>query len=895
MFRPVRTRLLDELARSDSGQPKVVSLVAPIGYGKTVLMSELYAHSCRAGEQCFWIGLDDSSVSVERVLSALENALARPESDVHPTQALFRGGETPEGRRDELIEVIARLPAPVIIFIDNLNSCTDEALAPLLDALIFRTPASVRLVWSSTTDPGINLARAKLEGLMRDVGFAELSLDAEEARELLGVDLEGKIGSCGVAAIVQQTEGWPAAVRMAQIVLSGSAHPRTALESFSGSDEDVAGLLNRQVLQGFDERLRTFLFCLAQLRTFSADLCRYAIGDKNAERYLDLLLRRNVFIIPLDRNRKHYRLHGLFRQYLLGEAGRAIEAERKRCVLQRAAEWCEREGDWRDAIDYALASERLDVAGRILECTATVFVRDRGDVQQYISWIDRLQAGGAYIGWEAHFWYVWALIFRRRYELARAQHERLAERLRCPEQGEASPPGDLTQRTDHLRMCIDLFTDRPFDTLQRAERWLAERNSGDPFNIGAVSGLKAFCLAGFFRFAEARRAMRVAEPILRQAGSDYFLGWVTLGHAVLSMFAGDYAHAYRELQAGLVRTRATLGDDTKLGDVMALLAAKCAVEMGCDEEARDWLRLGLRSVYTQEAADSIECTACGFDAAIKLWDGGSEAPIAVTTLQEIAGRYPPRLSLMVSCYLVQRLLHLGRVKEALAEASRIGLVRSDGQISVADSGEPMLPRYREIRMAAAIDLMLAGKHYKEVGALIAAEMDAAQADGRISRMVELGLAKATLAMHRGHAAAAAKELARAVSHATQGHVMRPFRDQAGVVAALINDTKLSSWVFTLPEERQFFAKICDGLPISNRFLQQRSEIRGNASPVVLTRREVELLSLIDIGLSNKQMIDHTDIAVGTIKWHLKNLYKKLGVTNRSAALARARALNFLSK
>ncbi len=894
MFRPVRTRLLEDLKRSAMERPKVLSIVAPIGYGKTVLMSELYAHLRQSGERCFWVGLDDRDASVKRLLGSLEAAVAGETLDVHPTQTLLRGDEPIESRVDEMIGVIAGLAAPATIFIDNLNSCTDESLGRFLDALVFRTPASVRFVWSSTTDLAINLGRAKLEGLIRQVRFSDLSLDAKEASELLGADLEKHIGLAGVETILRQTEGWPAAVRMAQIVLADSTHPLAALEAFSGSDEDVAALLNRQVLQGFSPELREFLFCLAQLRIFSIELSRHATATEDARRHIDFLLRRNVFIIPLDRNRKWYRLHGLFRQYLLSEADRSLAPEKKRGVLKRAADWCARNSEWRDAIDYALASGEAAAASQMLDRTATIFLRDRGDSQQYIDWAGRLEAENVELGWEAHFWYVWALVFCRRYELGRMQHEKLAERLRCFSGTGDAPPDDLSQRIDHLRICIDLFTDRLADSDAGAARWLTVAKTHDPYNLASIHCIKSCCLASAFKFAQARKSMSVAEPIMLEVSGAYTAGWISLIYGTLSIYEGDYSHALKGLQGGLSRTSEALGEDAGLCGNLSLAAANCAAEMGLDDEARNMIISGLRTAHSHGLVGII---ACGFDAAVKLWQGGLDEFISIPQLREIASSYPPRLALTLSCYLVRRLLHLGLLTEALAEAGRMGLGPEAGRIREPDADALAISHYHDLFTATAIDLHIVAGEFKQAEILIAECIPVAQADGRAARLVELGLAKATIAMRRGNSRVATRELILAISTATQGHIVRPFLDRAETVVELVNDTKISSWPFVRSEEREFFARICRRLPISNRFLHELSAFSGadqgpSTSP---TKREVELLQLIDLGLSNDQIADRTNASVNTIKWHLSNLYKKLGVSNRSAALARARALSLLPK
>jgi LuxR family maltose regulon positive regulatory protein len=140
-------------------------------------------------------------------------------------------------------------------------------------------------------------------------------------------------------------------------------------------------------------------------------------------------------------------------------------------------------------------------------------------------------------------------------------------------------------------------------------------------------------------------------------------------------------------------------------------------------------------------------------------------------------------------------------------------------------------------------------------------------------------------------------VARAVGFATSRRILRPFRDRAELIAGVVSDTRPRSWGFSVEAERQFFLDICRGLPLTNQSLlvqleQMQVEVQLLAAP---TARELELLSLVETGLSNQQLADRLNLSVSTVKAHLFNLYTKLGVTSRSAALARARALNLLSR
>lgn len=887
IFQPVRTRLHDSLLLEVSSWPRVLSVVAPIGYGKTVLMSELYSRLEQADRPVFWVGLDDRDADLERVLGAIESCLGHVSSDVVLPPVLLPGYGSVEHRVEALLETLSRLPAGSVLFIDNLNSCTDPALACLLDALIFRAPSSVRFVWSSSVRLPFNYARAKLQGLVHQIGFTDLSLNRDEARQLLGQDIGEQIGSLGIDALLQQTEGWPAAIRMAQIVLADSDQPLLALESFSGSDEDIAALLNRHVLQTFSPELKAFILSLAPLRVFTADLARAASGNERAEEHIDFLLRKNVFIISLDRQRKWYRLHGLFRTYLQGEAERHLTVLERKDALCRAAVWCERVGEWRDAIEYALAAEAGEVASRILEQTAILFVRDQGDIQQYIRWLEALQGKGVPIGWEAHYWYVWALIFSRRYDYGRQQHQRLSERMCRQMATGVLPPENMPQRMAHLRICIGLFTDDMTDARQRADQWLTTETTGDPFNVASISCMKSICLTSAFQFAEARHAMQVAEPILQQVQSAYSTGWANLINATLLSYQGDYRAAYAGLTLSLNKIRTELGDDAGICGTTALVTAQCAIEMGLDAEARDYLALGLRTAHSHGLVDTA---ASGFDAAIKLWTGADDELVALSKLREIATSYPPRLSWMLSCHLIRRLLHLERPHEAMLEAERLGL-------ETAGPDAPAVARYQDLFEATEIDLAIASGDLKRARRLIGDVQARASKEGRVARQLELILAQARIEARMDHPGQARKSIALAVGKAARRRIVRPFIDHAGLIAELINHGKSSAWSLPIGEERDFFDAICRHPAIAERLDANRPNNRSFDPGMVdmPTKREIGILHLMDLGLSNQQVADHEHVSVTTIKWHLQNMYRKLGVNNRAAALARARALGLLTR
>ncbi|WP_205793752.1 LuxR C-terminal-related transcriptional regulator [Burkholderia sp. Ac-20353] len=905
LFPIARTGALRALHEQRDKSPKLLSVVAPIGYGKTVLLSVHYYEGMRSQKACWWFSHDDRDTTIDRLLRYLEARLDASSSEhsvFDALQLMHEGNVPPDDRIDRIVRRMHHLPVPVTLFIDNVNYCEDPALTDLLAGLVFRTPSWFRLVLSSSEALPVEMVRCKLEGLVVELGTADLGLDAIGVREMFGDALCAKLSGKAIDNVVRHTEGWPAAVRLMQILLESSPDPETTLAGFSGADQDLATLLNSQVLRGFDPGLRAFLLKLSLLRDFDASLAEEATGDADAADHLLYLWKHNVFLIPVE-GRQRFRLHNLFREYLMNQAAQGISVHERRAILARAAKCCERQKHCADAIDYALAASQAPMAAGILEYSAPVFVRDLGYLHRYLAWVEQLHALGEHGGWETDCWYVWALVFGRRYELARQEIARLMKRLQqAGEEGTANRAdlARIARRIDVIHLAIDVYTDHLATVTEHARRWLAvaERDGATmldaPFDVATVACAGAIHDVNECRLADARYLTRIAFASIAQSNSAYGQAWVAAVNALIPMREGDYAAAYPELTEALQQAGRELGNTAGICSTIALLAAKCAIEMDLREEAGQLLDRGLRKAISHGI---VETTAHGLDAAVKMWSGQDSDSIGLPALRKIASVYPARLSMMLSCFITRRLLQLGRIDEALHEAATLGIGQPGDTMSVSVEHAVDDASLRDLIDATISDLLIASGKFKQAGALIGEETVRARTAGRSGRLVELALNQALLSHCMHDPVAAARHLTRAISLAARRRYLRPFRDRMDLIAGLVNDTRPKDWPFVTEEERRFFTDLCSGLKVTgNPVLEQIQALDSNGmvgeTPTV---RELELLGLIDAGLSNQEIADRLSLSVATVKWHLYNLYTKLGVKNRASALARARSLNLLTR
>jgi LuxR family maltose regulon positive regulatory protein len=251
---------------------------------------------------------------------------------------------------------------------------------------------------------------------------------------------------------------------------------------------------------------------------------------------------------------------------------------------------------------------------------------------------------------------------------------------------------------------------------------------------------------------------------------------------------------------------------------------------------------------------------------------------------------------MLDCFVVRRLVRLGRLDDALELARAIG-VDPDGEDHTPGAGRRTgCAVAREAVDAARLDLLIGTGELARAGALVDQQIRVTTQNGRRPRLVELHLARAIIAVHSGDSTAAARALTRAIGLAARRHLRHPLHEHLDLVAGVIESSSPSDWIFALPEELDLFDELKRRVGRPDRPLAGagRSEVGGDDSIAIPTHRELELLGLLNAGLSNQQIADRLGVSLATVKWHLSNLYSKLDVRSRSAALAKARRLRLVA-
>jgi LuxR family maltose regulon positive regulatory protein len=338
-------------------------LVAPAGYGKTTVLAEWAERDARPFA---WIAArpvdDDPNHLVASIIRRLHEieplprdlvrsvTSPRAEPGIDPLDLLLHSLESPRG--------------PVVLVIDDAQvlraPATMRVVAEIAEQL--GTPSMVAI--ASRTEPALPIGRLRAEDAVIELRADDLAMGLDEAEQVLrraGLDL----GPVQTAALLHDTEGWPAALHLAGLALRDQDDHSAAIAHFAGGDRLVADYLRDELLAPLAPEDLALLTQTATLDRLSGALCDAVLEQHGSAEMLRRLSRAGALLEPMDRGEEHFHLHGLLSGLLRTELRRADPALEV-AVHRRASTWYEHEGDADRAIDHAIAAEDVDRAADLL-------------------------------------------------------------------------------------------------------------------------------------------------------------------------------------------------------------------------------------------------------------------------------------------------------------------------------------------------------------------------------------------------------------------------------------------------------------------------------------------------------------------------------------------------
>jgi LuxR family maltose regulon positive regulatory protein len=746
--------------------------------------------------------------------------------------------------------------------------------------LLEHLPPQLHLVIATRSDPPLPLARLRARGRLAEVRAADLRFTEEETAayfETMGL----RLTSGEVATLGGRTEGWVAALQLAALSLQGREDAAGFIEGFAGDDRHVVDYLVEEVVHRQPEEVRDFLLRTSVLARLTGPLCDAVTGRTDGRTMLATLDRDNLFLVPLDDQRRWYRYHHLFADMLQARLlderpGEAPELHR------RASVWHQRDGDTTAAVEHALAAGDADRAAGLVELQIRPMSKHRREAQLR-RWLEAL-----------------------------------------PEEAFANRP---VLALGHAAVLMSTGETRGVEPrLQVAERWhaaITSRPAGDPppglvvadpDELGRLPGMVAVYRAGLAMMAgdvagtmaHGREAVALldAEDHLGLAAATALMG-------IASWRRGDLAAA----EAAYLETMRLLALEGYVADVLgcAITLADLRATQGRLREVertyRDALDLAarhsddpMRGTPDMHVGLSEVCGERGdlpaaeehLRRAHELGDhlGMPRYPhrwrIADARAREATGDLAGAVTLLDEAEQVYDGDFSPDVRPVAALRARVWLRQGRTDLALAWAAERRLSPtddldYLHEHEHVTLARILLARGDGAVGDLLERLLAAAEHGGRGGTVLEVLVLSALAAQQRGDPDRAVRHTARALELAEPEGYVRLFTDEGPAMAALL---------------RRAAARGAAPAYVARLLATDAPPDRARATGELvdpLSERELDVLRLLASELSGPEIARHLVVSLNTVRTHTKNIYAKLGVGSRRAAVRRADELGLLRR
>ncbi len=881
-----RPRLIERL---NAGLDRKLTLIsAPAGFGKTMLLSE-WIHRRSAGSaplQVAWFSLDEGDNDPARFLAYFVAALQMIETGIgEGALGALQSPQPPpvEAILTALVNEITAISGRFVLVLDDYHVLRSQAVHSVLSFLLDHLPPQMHLIIAGRADPPLALALLRGRGQLLELRESDLRFTAEEASAFLNRVMGLQLSAENVAALKRRTEGWITGLQLAAIAMQGRKDTHEFVDAFAGSHRYVLDYLTEEVLQRQSEAIQTFLFQTSVLDRLTGPLCDAIVGQINdhahSQTILEHLESSNLFVVPLDDERRWYRYHHLFADLLRARLEQA-QPDLLPELHRRASAWYEQNGLEPEAINHALAARDFANAVRLLVDNAWTMLT-RGEIPTLMGWLDALPD-------EVITAWPWTNIYRG-WALALS--------------GQLSTLEPHLQHTEEILLTLPLRSDADelgIEAMQgsvSAIRAWAARLRGD---VPASIELSNQALA---HLPEGSKTWRLYAVVALNLGLAYWLSGdaaamaeATARAAQISQSAGDIQLALvalsilgqaHEMQGRLGQAADTYRQVLQMADEHGARKAPFVglAHVGLAGPLLQWndlesaMRHVIQAIELGKRGGTVDTLQGAYQtmSMVRQAQGDINGALqAIHEARQLAQRYNlTQMVLQLKPFEVRLRLAQGDI----ASASRWV------QENSLDAGDDFDYTQRHHYTTLARVLVAQGKHKKALR-LLKRLQEADKAGGRIDHLIRLLILQALALQGQGKITQAVSALKQALSFAQPEGYVRIFRNEGEPMAALLREAAARG--IAADYVNKLLAAFDEGISTS---------VPLPPSPPALIEplsdRELEVLGLITNGLSNQEIADELVIAVSTVKSHVNHILGKLDVKNRTQAAARAREMDLL--
>lgn len=925
-----RPRLIECINLGFKGQLTLLS--APAGYGKTHLLTEWAVAS---KHPVAWLTLDNEDNDFIRFFRYLIGALQTVESQLGEEALEFIQSTKTSGVEVGLTLLINEISASqkeIALVMDEFHVLEDPSIYQSLSFLLKYLPHNLHLLIASRNEPTLDLAFLRVKGQVVELGADDLRFTSEEVEVFFKQTMGLNLSSETVLALEERTDGWITGLQMAAISLRHQADPIHVLASLGGDTHYLVDFLAEEVLDRQPEEVRRFLLRSSILDVLSAPLCEAVIDPDSqpgfGERMLTRLEHANLFVIALDEKHEWYRYHHLFAEFLRHVLAEIAPMEIPR-LQKRAAIWFEQNENLDKAFKHALASGDEEWAASIIERNIPTIINS-GEFSILTRWIGQLpdkviqQRPGLCLG------YAWGLVANYKLDHARFWLDSLQRILN---DSEKQPDGGVINFPSEnigswniqggLAICRSTLALLSGD-IQRAAEYTQETlkylHEESPF-INSMLSLDEslyFILSGdtLMAIESLRRTARIA----RQANNLFVMIVATCQLAEMYEMQGHVNQALATLHKAKLIAIDPDGKALPLAGIVDISFGEILLERDSLEEAKKYLERGCQLTRTFWSLGNLD----GMMSLARLLQAqgditGSQAIITEASRMVLSTESSQWDNALVSAVAVRLALQRHDLPSALQWWKKIEFSDLTQDISLEKYPYHIFEYLllTQVRYNLIIGLDTRNKqHLQRALDLLQFLLPKAEQYKRFTSQIEVLVLQAIVHYALGESEQAIKIFLHALAKGEPEGYRRIYLDEGWPIEELLSgclSVQRDQYDFlpTLPYIESLLAagqRKAGGLdlqpkiltmetlfppPTTGRRFEPAATKARDGMDIFLSAREVEVLSLIAEGKSNREISEELNVTLNTVKRHAYNIYAKLDVGKRTQAVSKARQLGLI--
>ena len=877
-----RGRLLKALDGALSTRLLVLS--APAGFGKSTVLGQWIAGLRERGAAVGWLALDQGDDEIGRFLTYLVAALRRADPDLaRGVPALLESSPVlpVESVLTTIVNDLSARAQPLFLILDDCHFLTAPEIGRFLESLLAYAPPALHLVVATRGPVPFQLANIRVKGQLVTLDDTDLRFSLEETESFLNATQVLDLPLADIVTLQHRTEGWAAGLQLASLSLERRQERADFIRHFSGSHRDVAEFLAHDVLARQSPEMLDFLLETSILGRISAPLANAVLERSDGAAMLQAIEAANLFLIPLDRERSWFRYHHLFAEFLQSML-RSRAGDRIVALHRRAAKWLSEQDQTSEAVTHALAAGDADWAARLVEdCAMPLIMQSHLTVVR--QWLSLLPADLIARRPRLQLAQVWI-----QFHMTRPQEG--ARTLKAAKQSIAAlvAAGEIDAKTREalrgelctLTVGVVSAAERSRTAARLAAGWLKTLPEDKPFFKGTLCNIHAFCCYSLGNMEDAREAIAKARDAHAAAQSVFGLAYCDLILGLVEKSTGDLGAAHRLFERAVTLARESLGPGSYAEAMVAIFQVELLYEW--NELAAAERLLHTHRQIIEECGLVVHEMACKLHIArLAAARGRHDEAIAVLERTERLGQ-EKRLQRLTASALndhVRLLLARGDTRSArwALKARGIGDDVAVGSIAT------------ELEAIALARVLIAEERPDAAMRLLDRVAERTRHDGRMRRFTQARALGAIAAYRAGDALSALAAAVDAVSLAAPQNALRGLIDEgSGFHDVLVfARSRMPTW----SGDTQIGRTIDRVMQVFARTERAQAPAFSRRNPR-FSQREAEVARLLTAGHSNRDLAKTLGMAPDTVKWHLKNIFGKLGVANRTQAVLRLQEIGF---